>query len=134
MAAGFSYYGDVSGGGNPVTRKYVLADGEIISKGEMCNLESNEVDAGASNDAAFIGAAVESVDNTDDGLSIWVICNPGAIYAVEDANARGAGDTLDLASGGMGVTTSSNADFVVVADSTADEPTLVKFNSNHYLG
>lgn len=133
MPAGFSYYGDLSGGGNPVIRKFVMADGEIISKGELCNLESGEVDAGASNDAALIGAAVEYVDNTDDGLYVHVIVNPFAIYSVEDANARAAGATLDIASGGMGVTSSSNADLIVVADSAADEPTLVTFNGNHYL-
>ncbi|QPC81062.1 hypothetical protein G4Y79_15265 [Phototrophicus methaneseepsis] len=132
--AGFRYAGSLVGTGEPVIRKYVLADGEVISKNQILNLESGEADAGATNDSAFIGAAVESVDNTDDGLSIHVICNPDAIYAVDDANVRVAGATLDLASGGMGVAASSNADFVVVADSAADEPTLVVFNSNHYLG
>lgn len=133
MPAGFSYYGDLSGGGNSVIRKYAVADAEIISKGELCNLESGEVDAGATGDTALIGAAVEYVDNTDDGLYVHVICNPFAIYSVEDANARVAGATLDIASGGMGVAASSNADLIVVADSAADEPTLVTFNGTHYL-
>ena len=71
--------------------------------------------------------------NTNDGLTVKAIINPGAIYGVEDANVRVAGATLDLASGGLGVAATSNADFIVVADSAADEPTLVMFNNTHYL-
>ena len=97
-------------------------------------MSEREADAGASNDAAFLGAATEAVDNTVDGHIVECIVNPGAIYAVEDANVRVVGDKLDLASGGLGVTTDSNHDFIVWANSTADEPTLVIFNGNHAFG
>jgi hypothetical protein len=130
--AGFTWAGSVDGS-EPIIQKFVVANDEVFSKGEMLNLESGEADAGASDDEAFIGVATHDVDNADDGEYVYAIMNPGAIYAVVDANARAAGATLDLASGGMGVTTSSNADFIVVADSAADEPTLVTFNNTHYL-
>lgn len=128
--AGFKWAGSIDGS-EPIVRRFTVKDTVVLSRGEMVNLESGEADAGATNDSAFLGAATEDVDNTDDGLTVAVITNPGAIYAVVDANARAAGDTLDLASGGMGLTTTSNADFKVWADSGADEPTLVVFNANH---
>lgn len=128
--AGFKFAGSKDGS-QPIIRKFVVADTVVLSRGEVVNLESGEVDAGATNDTAFVGVCTESVDNTNDGLSVSVITNPGAIWAVEDANARVAGATLDLASGGMGLSASVNADFIVWADSAADEPTLVVFNGNH---
>jgi len=127
---GFKWAGSMDGS-EPIVRKFVVKDGTVIARGAMVNLESGEADLGATDDAAFIGVATETVDNTNDGLSISVVSNPFAIYSVVDANARKAGDTLDLATGGLGLTTSTNADFVVWADSAADEPTLVVFNANH---
>jgi hypothetical protein len=128
--AGFRWAGSMDGS-EPIIRKFVVKDTVVLSRNEMVNLESGEADAGATADTAFLGVATEDVDNTDDGLSVAVITNPMAIYAVEDANARVAGATLDLAAGGMGVAATSNADFKVWADSAADEPTLVVFNANH---
>lgn len=118
-------------GGAPLIQTFVVKNGAVLSEGEVVNLESGEVDAGASNDAAFVGIAVHDADNTADGLSVRCICNPDAVYSVTDANARAVGDTLDLASGGLGVTTSSNADFIVVRDSSATEPTYVKFTATN---
>lgn len=133
MPAGFQWAGSIDGS-EPILRRFVVKASAIISRGEMLNLESGEADAGATNDGAFIGAATEAVDNTVDGHTVECITNPGAIYAVEDANVRVAGETLDLGSGGLTVTTTSNADFKVWADSAADEPTLVIFNGNHAFG
>lgn len=130
---GFKWAGSIDGS-EPILRKFTVKASANISRGEMLNLESGEADAGATNDSAFLGPATEAVDNTVDGHVVECIVNPGAIYAVEDANIRAAGDTLDLASGGLGLATSSNADFKVWADSTADEPTLVIFNGNHAFG
>jgi len=48
--------------------------------------------------------------------------------------ARVAGVTLDLASGGMGLASTSNADFKVWADSADDEPTLVIWTGHHIFG
>lgn len=131
--AGFQWYGSTDGS-DPIIRKFTVKASAVISRGEMLNLESGEADAGATNDAAFLGPATESVDNTVDGHIVECITNPGAIYAVVDANVRAAGALLDLASGGLGVTTDSNHDFIVWADSTASEPTLVTWYGNHAFG
>ena len=66
---------------------------------------------------------------------IRCITDADAVYAVDDANARLIGATLDItgATGAMTVTTSSNADVLVVADSSATEATLVRFTpTNHW--
>lgn len=131
--AGFDF-AYLLGGGEPNIQEFVVKASEIISEGEMCSLDTGEIDAAATNDTTFVGVALESVDNTVDGHTIRVIINPNAVYSVVDANARVAGAQLDLASGGMGVTTDSNHDFVVIAPSSATERTLVMFvTGEHYL-
>lgn len=125
MATGFTWVYNLSGG-TPTIKTITVKDAEVISKGEMCSMDTGELDAGASNDATFLGAAVEACDNTDDGLTCRVITNVDAVYEVTDANARVIGATLDLASGGLGVTTSSNVDLIVVENSSATEPTRVR--------
>lgn len=129
--AGFHFAGSLDGS-EPIIQEFVALNDAVFSRGELANLESGEAAPAATNETAYIGVAVEAIDNADDGLKVKCIINPNAIYAVEDASARAAGATLDIASGGMGVTTSSNADLLVVADSTADEPTLVTFNGTHF--
>ena len=132
MPVGFEWAFNVSGG-PPHIEPVVVANDEVLSVGELVNLESGEADAGASADTALLGACVEAVNNADDGLTVKVIVNPDAVYAVTDANARLMGATLDIASGGLGVTTDSNSDLIVFRTSTATEPTLVTFNGNHWL-
>lgn len=127
----FRWHGSIDGS-EPIIMKLPVKDTVVLSRGEICTLDTGEVDAGASNDATFLGIAVEDVDNTNDGEYVHVIVNPGAIYAVADASARVAGATLDLASGGLGLTTSSNADFTVWAPSAADEDTLVIFTPGEH--
>lgn len=122
--AGFFWSFNISGGA-PRYETFVVKASAVLSEGEFLNLESGEADAGATNDAAFIGPACSDVDNTADGETVRAIVNPDAVYEVYDANARTVGDLLDLASGGMGVTTNSNGDFMVWRSCTASEPTLV---------
>lgn len=128
----FEFVGTMDGS-DPIIKEYVVANDEVLSIGEMVNLESGEADAGASGDLAFIGACVNAVNNADDGENVFVYANPNAIYKVTDLNARLAGANLDLASGGLGLTTDSNSDFVVLENSTATEKTLVMFAGTHYL-
>lgn len=120
-------------GGAPTILSYVVKDTVVLSRGEFVNLETGEVDTAATADTALVGITAEAKDNTADGLSVKVIMNPDAVYAVDDANARVAGATLDIAAGALGVAASANADFIVLKDSTASEKTLVTFNGNHYL-
>lgn len=132
MANGFVFAYSLSGTA-PIIEKLVAKNAVVFSKGEMTNLESGEVDSAAAADTALAGVCVEDCDNTADGLYVHVIVNEDAVYSVEDNNARVKGATLDLASGAMGVTTSSSATLIVVEDSGATERTLVTFNNTHYL-
>jgi hypothetical protein len=121
-------------GGTPLIQEFVVYNAVVLSEGEFVSFTSGEVTTSATNDAAMVGATVAACDNTSDGESVRVIINPDAVYSVVDANARTVGDTLDLASGGLLVTTNSNADFIVMKTCTATEPTLVKVTvGNHWL-
>ena len=131
--AGFEFAYLANGGTAPTIQTIVAADAEVFTAGEIVNLESGELDAGASGDTAFVGAVVQDLNNAGDGLSCAVITDQDAVYSVVDDNLRLQGATLDLAVGGLGVTTSSNADFIVVKTSSATERTLVMFNNTHYL-
>jgi hypothetical protein len=132
MATGFTWAYNLGGGGAIIERIVVKASAVLV-KGEMTNLESGEVDAGATADTAFVGPACEDCDNTADGLSVDVIVNSDAVYSVVDNNAREKGALLDLGTGGLTVAAASNNDLIVVEKSTATEPTLVTFNRTHYL-
>lgn len=129
--AGFKWVGSIDGS-EPIYKNYTVKDTVVLSRGEMCNLETGEADAGATGDTALIGVATHDCDNTDDGEIVEVIANPGAIYEVEDNNVRLAGALLDLATGGMGLAAASNNEFIVWKDSAADEPTQVIFNGTHF--
>jgi hypothetical protein len=58
---------------------------------------------------------------------IKVITDWDAVYAVTDATLRTIGTVLDITgtTGAMQLTTDSDHDVIVVANSTATEPTLV---------
>lgn len=128
--AGFVFAYDLSGGEQRI-KEYTVKDTTVISKGEMLAFDSGEVDTAASGETVLIGAAIHAADNTNDGESVKVIVNPFAVYRVADTTVRTIGATLDLASGGLGLTTSSNADFVVVdSDSTY---TWVTFNAGTHF-
>lgn len=60
-----------------------------------------------------------------------VITDLDAVYGIVDANARKQGQTLDI-SGGTGaqaLAASSSKDFVVAAESAADQETLVRISA-----
>lgn len=118
------------GGGKPTRQYLVCKDTETLSKGDIANLEGGEIDLAATGDAALLGVITETKAGTDSTTQFWVITDVDAVYGVYDANARKIGDTLDIAgaTGAQTVASSSNKEFVVVADSTAAEETLVKFN------
>lgn len=132
MPLGFEFAYTLSGSA-PIIETIVVKASAVLTKGEMTNLETGEVDAGATADTAFVGPALEDCDNTADGLSVQVITNFDAVYRVTDANAREKGALLDLGTGGLTVAAASNNDLIVVEKSTASEPTLVTFNRTHYL-
>lgn len=127
---GFRYRGRISGGA-PTVQDLLFKDTETLTKGDMVNLESGEVDLGATGDTNFLGMVLEvAVSGTDSTTRIKVIVDSDAIYGVYDANARLKGATLDIAgaTGAQTIATSSNKEFVVYAESTAAQETLVVFN------
>lgn len=132
MPAGFQWIHSLSQA-QPVIRTLIMRDTEILSEGELVNLNTGEVEAAGTGDAALMGAAAEDKDNTADGETCDVIVGPrDSVYEVEDNNARVIGATLDIAGGGLGVTGTANADLIVVEDSTATEKTRVMIAPGEY--
>lgn len=128
---GFRYRGRMYGDPNkPTIQDLTFKDTETLTRGDMANLESGEVDLGATADTNLLGMVQETLSGTDSTTKIKVIVDADAIYGVYDPNARVKGATLDLsgATGAQTVAASSNKEFVVYADSAADEETLVVFN------
>jgi hypothetical protein len=121
-------------GGEPRKGNFTVANDAVLSVGEMLTLTSNEADAGTTNDATFIGIALEAVDNSADGESVQAILDQDAVYLYNDGTAHAAGATLDLASGGLGLAANSNADFTVIQDNAATEATkFIITPGEHYL-
>lgn len=132
--AGFTYAYRLSGGA-PTVQKITAKDNETLTKGDIVNLETGELDLGATADTNLVGALLETKVAVDSTTVHEVITDPDAVYSVTDNNARLVGATLDLtgSTGAQGVTTSSNKEFVVVVASSATEPTLVRINiGKHY--
>lgn len=132
---GFKYEGRLSGGPDLFFKRY-FKDTETLTKGDLVNLESGELDLAATNDTAFVGAVRETLAGTDSTTLIEVYWAPDAIYSVYDANAREFGATLDIAgaTGAMTVATDSNHDVIVVGGFLATERTLVMIIAGeHFL-
>jgi hypothetical protein len=127
--AGFTFRYRLSGGA-PTIQVLKAKDTETLTKGDMLNLETGEVDLGATADTAFLGVCLDTGARTDSTTDVTFIRDADAVYGVADANARVSGATLDIAgaTGAQGVATSSNKEFVVVAPSSATQETLVRFN------
>lgn len=128
--AGFEFAYTLSGAAKKI-EKFTAKDGDVFSAGELVVLDTGEAAVGVAG-GVFLGIAAEAVDNTNDGEEIYVITNHDVVMRVTDANARTLNDALDVASGGLGVTTKSNDDLKVVRTSTASEPTHVMFNNTHF--
>tara|TARA_R110000824_G_scaffold20903_12_gene78395 strand:+ start:551 stop:1018 length:468 start_codon:yes stop_codon:yes gene_type:complete len=151
MAAnGFDWRYNISGG-RPLILTFVMKDSETLTRGDMLNLESGEVDLAATADVAIVGVFVgpenpdDSVDGkpgtvagTDSSTIVKAIANPDAVYAdANDTSARNAGATLDIsgATGAQTVAASSNTEFVVVERKrqSSDETRLQICSTSHYL-
>lgn len=134
--AGFTPVRDRKSGGAARVIDIVVKDTDAAANvGDIVNLESGEIDLGATNDTAFLGVIVGHSDpsislpaaTVDSVTKLRVALDP--VMSVTDANARLIGDTLDIsgATGAMTVATSSNVDLVVMETSSATEPTVVRF-------
>lgn len=132
--AGFTFAYRLSGG-NPTIQSLLFKDTETLTKGDLVNLETGEVDLLATGDTAALGVVLETKAGTGSTTYIDVITDSDAVYEVTDANARLKGATLDVAgaTGAMTVATSSNKNFVVQEPSSATEPTRVRFNIGKHV-
>lgn len=132
--AGFTFAYRLSGAA-PTIQNLLCKDTDTLSRGDIANLESGELDLAATADANLVGAIQETAAGTDSTTRFEVITDEDAVYSVTDANARLVGATLDIsgATGAQTVATSSNKEFVVVAESTASQPTLVTFNTGKHF-
>ncbi len=69
--------------GQPATIKTLtFKDTETLSKGDLLNLESGQVDLGATNDTTFVGACQETKAGTTAVTTIAVITDWDAVYGV----------------------------------------------------
>jgi hypothetical protein len=111
----------------PTIQTLTIKDTETLTKGDLVNLETGEIDLGATNDTNFVGIVLETKAGTDSVTTYKCITDFDAVYGVYDPNARLVGATLDIAgaTGAMTVAASSSVDLLVVANSTAAEETLV---------
>ena len=151
MAAnGFEWRYNVSGG-RPQNLTILMADTETLTRGDMLNVASGEVDLAATADVGLAGIFVgpenpdDAVDGkpgtvagTDSTTLVKVIVNPDAVYAdANDTSARLAGALLDIsgATGAQTVAASSNTEFVVVERKrqASDETRLQICSTSHYL-
>jgi uncharacterized protein YbcI len=115
-------------GGSPTVRRLPIKGPQALSRGDMLNLEAGEVDLAASMDGALIGVSLETKAGSDKITYVEAIIDADAVYSVLDPAIRHRGDALDLsgATGAQGVVAGENEEFVVVADSPAAEPTLIR--------
>ena len=151
MAAnGFEWRYNVSGG-RPLILTLAMKDTETLTRGDMLNVESGEVDLAVTSDAALAGIFVGpenpndatdgepgKVSGTDSTTIVKVIVNPDAVYAdPNDTSARLAGATLDIsgATGAQTLAAASNTEFVVVERKrqSSDETRVMICSSAHYL-
>ena len=151
MAAnGFEWRYNLSGG-RPLILTFLMKDTETLTRGDMLNIESGEVDLAATADVAIAGIFVGpenpddavdgkpgTVSGTDSTTIVKCLVNPDAVYAdANDTSARAAGATLDIsgATGAQTVAASSNTEFVVVERKrqSSDETRLQIASTSHYL-
>ncbi len=134
-SAGFRFRRRLSGGDSTVKR-LTIKDTETLTKHDLVNLETGEIDLAVSGDAAFVGSVLETKAGTDSTTEYDVITDADAVYGVYDAVARVIGATLDIsgATGAMTVAATGDADLTVIANSDADEETLVMItHGEHFL-
>jgi len=142
MAQGFTHVFNLYGA-KPRIEVFFMKDTETLTKGDLVNLESGEVDLAVTSDTAILGQflgpdrpADGKVDNpgvvvgTDSTTRVRVLTSPDAVYEdKDDTNARNAGATLDIsgATGAMALAASSNTDVVVIGKKEqSSDPTRFK--------
>ena len=135
-SAGFRVRGRMSGAPETV-QDLLFKDTETLTKADMVNLETGEVDLAVTGDTTLYGVVKEiAISGIDSTTRIKITVDEDAIYGVFDPVARLAGATLDIvgATGAQTVAAPVNKEFVVHAESAADQETLVRFNVGKHVG
>ena len=144
--AGFNWKYN-QGGGRPLIQVLFSKDTETLTKGDIANVESGEVDLAVTTDVALLGAIQGAFDPADEKTAgvitavdsttkIKVITNKDAVYSTVDDNARLVGAELDItgATGAQGLAGSSNNEFITVQRKDVNaNPTLVKIRETSHL-
>jgi RNA polymerase primary sigma factor len=115
------------GGGAPAIRRIAGSRKQELVPGDIVNLGDDGPVLAVTGDVSLLGSVAESGNG---GTDMLVIAAEDAVYGVADPHARAAGESLDLAggSGAQTVAEAVNNDFEVVADSSADQQTLVRIS------
>ena len=102
----------------PVYRDYICKDTETLTKGDLVNLETGEIDLAVSNDTALLGLCLETKAGTDSTTAFKIIDNPLAVYVAYDTTARTVGADLDISgtTGSQAIAADSDHDVVCVAN------------------
>jgi hypothetical protein len=121
----------------PVIRKVKFAHTEILTKGDCINMESGYADLFATGgDTGLTGVANETLSGTTLVTEIEMIddLHGRGLWAVYDANARLEGAELDItgATGAQTVGADGDSDLIVAYNSSASEPTIVRFHGRAY--
>jgi hypothetical protein len=147
--AGFTFRYSLYGG-RPLVLDFYMKDTETLTKGDLLNVETGEVDLAATGDTGLVGAFMGPkdpakakdgspgvVEGTDSTTIVEAIVSPDAVYGVVDSSARQPGALLDIsgATGAQTVAASSNTEFVVVERKrqTSDETRVMIIPDAHLL-
>ncbi|HEX8855297.1 MAG TPA: DUF2294 domain-containing protein [Thermoleophilaceae bacterium] len=115
-------------GGPPTVRRFRIKGPQTVTRGDIVNLERGEVDLAATMDTKLLGVSLETKAGSSEPADIEIIVDGDAVYSVDDSEARRRGDYLDVngLTGAQGVSGGLNQEFMVVVDSPAGDPTLVR--------
>lgn len=118
----------------PTILDLLYKDAEILTKGDILNLETGEVDLSVAGDSGLLGIALETGLGVDSETRMQVITDDDAVYSVYDQNARLVGATLDISgtTGAQTVGATSHADLTVVEESGADARTFVRITHGEH--
>lgn len=146
--AGFEWRYNISGG-RPLIQSFLMKDTETLTKGDMLNVESGEVDLLATNDTGILGVFMgpENPKDATDGSPgvvvgvdsvtvVMAIVNPDAVYGVADNNARLVGAGLDIAgaTGAQTLAADTNTEFIVVERKRQNsDETRVRINPTYHI-
>lgn len=133
--AGFEFRYTKGGDGAPTIQSVVVGT-TALKVGDLVKLDGSQQAVVATTGDPKIAGVVLGPDHPNTNLAamtsgttkVKIISDQEAIFGVVDANARKKGARLDITggTGAMGVTSVTNGDFIVEADSTAAEETLVR--------